>query len=135
MTQNEQKIIFFFFIHVLTLYWDYFRLISKLKRELFFLKAFNITAAHSVSVSLCVCLYITFIHASSVAKYRDAVRNEGRKKIETHQKCTIASVEKLTRWRAVFWRQYDSKYHNHMFFRIPISCSIARQNIKVIRPT
>ena len=50
-------------------------------------------------------------------------------------RATIASVEKLTRWRAVFWKQYDSKYHNHMFFRIPISCSIARQNIKVIRPT
>ena len=42
------------------------------------------------------------------------------------RKHTVASVEKVTRWRAVFWRHYDSKYHNHMFFRILFSCSIAR---------
>ena len=51
MTQNELKIIFFFFKHILTLYWDHFRLILKLKTVLFFLKAFNITAAHSATLT------------------------------------------------------------------------------------
>ena len=39
---------------------------------------------------------------------------------------TVASVKKLMKWRAVFWRQDGNKYHNHMFFRILFSCSIAR---------
>ena len=39
--------------------------------------------------------------------------------------CTIASVKELTKWRAVLWRQESDKYHNHMFFRILFSCSIA----------
>ena len=39
---------------------------------------------------------------------------------------TVASVKKLTKWRAVFQRQDSNKYYNHMFFRILFSYSIAR---------
>ena len=39
--------------------------------------------------------------------------------------CTVASVKKLTKWRAVFWRQDGSKNYNYIFFKILISCRIA----------
>ena len=29
---------------------------------------------------------------------------------------TVASVKKLTKWRAVFWKQDGNRYHIHMFF-------------------